>query len=469
MDLKETVKALPASSGVYIMKDAAGAVLYVGKAANVRKRVASYFYPNRRLPERTLAMIGKIDRIECVQTSTEAEALIYENSLIKQLGPKYNVLLRDDKSYPRLKLTVNEKFPRLLLTRRKLDDGALYFGPYASGKLLKEALVALRHLFPLRTCATMPRSGRPCLNYHIRQCRAPCAGSIDEARYAQIVAELTAFLEKGRSGLIALLTEKMLAASKDERFEDASEIRQRIEALGSMREASVRYIPADELEELKGMLGLQGPVETIEAFDVSNIMGQEAVGSMITFRKGRPYKSGYRKFKIRSVEGVDDYAMMREIVARRYARLLEEKGKMPDLILIDGGKGHLTSAVDELRKLGIAGQAIIGIAKEFEHVYLPGKPDPVILPRDSKALHLLERVRDEAHRFAITYHKKLRSKRIGESSLDGIPLIGPKRKKALLAHFGSLDGVRRASLEELLKVERMDERSAQSVIAHLRQ
>jgi excinuclease ABC subunit C len=466
VDHKEKIKGLPGSPGVYIMKDAAGAVLYVGKAANVRKRVASYFYPNRRLYGRLESMVGQVDRVDCVPTATEAEALVYENSLIKQLKPKYNVLLRDDKSYPRLKLTVNEKFPRLFITRKKLSDGALYYGPYTGGLLLREALIALRQMFPLRSCGKM--AGRPCLNYHLHQCLAPCAGLVGDAAYAEMVSELRTFLEKGRPGLIKALTEKMLEASKAERFEDAAKMRARIEALSSMKEKAVRYIPADETEELRSMLGLQGPVEAIEAFDVSNIMGTEAVGSMIYFYNGRPRKGEYRKFRIKTVAGADDYSMMREIVRRRYERSLEEKKRLPDLIVIDGGKGHLAVVLEELGRLGIAHVPAIGIAKEFEHIYMKGRAEPLILPKDSKALHLLERIRDEAHRFAITYHKGLRSRKIEFSELDEIRGIGRKRKAALLARFGSVDNVRAAGLEELLRVDGIDEKSAKNIIGHFR-
>lgn len=464
MDSKEKIRGLPSSPGVYIMKDDKNAVLYVGKAANVRKRVASYFYPNRRLYGRLESMVSQVDRIDCVPTITEAEALVYENSLIKQLHPKYNVMLRDDKSYPRLKLTINEKFPRLFIVRRKADDGALYYGPYTSAVLLREAMIALRQMFPLRSCGKMAKS--PCLNFHLHQCLAPCAGKIDDVQYAEMVTELKLFLEKGRPGLLKALTEKMLEVSRLERFEEAVKIKARIEALCSIREKSVRYIPADETEELKNMLGLQAPAEVIEAFDVSNIMGQEAVGSMIYFFRGRPRKGEYRKFRIRSVEGVDDYSMMREIVRRRYERSLEEKKRLPDLIVIDGGKGHLAAALEELEALGISGVPVIGIAKEFEHIYMKDRKEPLILPRDSKALHLLERIRDEAHRFAIAYHKELRSKKIEFSELDEIRGIGRKRKKVLIKRFGSVDGIKAASFEELLKVEGIDAKSAKSIFDH---
>lgn len=466
MDLKEKVKELPVSPGVYIMRDSSGDVLYVGKAVNLRKRVSGYFYQGRAHPERIRIMAAKIADIEYVLTSTEAEALIYENSLIKQLSPKYNVALRDDKSYPRLKLTVNEKFPRLLTTRKKVADGALYYGPYANAKLLKEALVMIRQVFPLRTCARMPKS--VCLNYHIGQCLGPCAGRIGEDSYSEIVTELKLFLEGNRPALIKHLTVKMLEASGRENFEEALRLKARIEALSAMTEKAVRYLPREEAEELGRMLGIRNYAETIEAFDVSNIMGQEAVGSMVQFYKGRPRKGEYRKFRIKSVSSADDYSMMREIVSRRYARLLDEKKKLPDLILIDGGRGHLAVASRELEKLGLSNVPVIGIAKEFEHVYMKDRPDPVILPRDSKALHLLERIRDEAHRFAITYHKRLRSKKVGLSELDGITGIGPKKKRLLISHFGSVDEIKKARLEDIVKIRGMDEKTARNIVGYFK-
>ena len=410
MDIKEKVRSLPTSPGVYILKGADRQVLYVGKAGNLRKRVSSYFYPNRRSGERIGQMVGLIADIEYIPASTEAEALIYENSLIKQLAPKYNVALRDDKSYPMLKLTVNEKFPRLFITRRKIDDGAIYYGPYANAKLLREALIILRQIFPLRSCAKLPRS--LCLNYHIKQCLAPCAGKVSDPEYGEVVSEIRMFLEGRKVELLKALTEKMTIASRKEDFERAAELRGRIEALSTIREDSVNYKLSGQVDELRRILGIKEPLDIIEAFDVSNIMGKEAVGSMVHFYKGKPKKSEYRKFKISTVEGIDDYAMMREIVNRRYSRLSEEKKVLPNLILIDGGKGHLAAVVGELEKLGLADIPAIGIAKEFEHIYVKDKKEPIILPKESKALHLLQRVRDEAHRFAIKYHKWLRSKNL---------------------------------------------------------
>ncbi len=410
MDLKEIIKDIPHSPGVYIMKDAAGKVLYIGKADDLKKRVSSYFRPLPKHSERIESLVTQIKDMSYIPTSTSAEALIYENGLIKQLSPKYNVALKDDKSYPLLKLTVNEKFPRLIMTRERKNDGAIYYGPYTSAKLLKEALKILKKLFPFRTCNKMPK--KTCLQFDIKQCLGPCVGRVCEERYKDLVTELGLFLEGRRKELLRYLSDKMEELSKKEKFEEALECRNRLEAMSSVKEDRIYYRPMSELEELKNILGLKGKLETIEAFDVSNIMGNEAVGSMIHFYKGRPDKNEYRRFKIKTVSDMDDYSMMREIVRRRYTRILGEKTALPDLIVIDGGRGHLSVVLNELKKLGLKDVPVIGIAKEFEHIYVKDKKEPLSLPKESKALHLLERLRDEAHRFAHLYHRKLMSKRI---------------------------------------------------------
>ena len=413
MGVKETINKLPHSPGVYIMKNGPGDILYVGKANDLKKRVSSYFQRSRSHPERINLLVSQVVSIDFIPTSTGAEALIYENGLIKQLSPKYNVELRDDKSYPMLKLTINEKFPRLMMTREKKADGAVYYGPYTSAGLLKDALKILQKLFPLRTCNKIPK--KECLQFHIQQCLGPCVGKIKEERYNELVAQLKLFLEGRRAELLKLLADKMKELSKSERFEEALEYRDRLEALSAVKEDRVSYRPMDELEELARILGIRGRLERIEAFDISNIMGDEACGSMVYFFKGRPDKNEYRKFKIKTVTGMDDYSMMREIVHRRYTRSIEEKKALPNLIVIDGGKGHLGVALDELKKLSLDNIPAIGIAKQFEYIYAKDRKDPIILPKESKALHLLERIRDEAHRFAISYHKKLMSKRIYRS------------------------------------------------------
>ena len=466
MDYKEKVKNLPSSPGVYIMKGDKGDAIYVGKAGNLKKRVSSYFYPNRRIADRTEALVAHISDISYIQTSTEAEALIYENSLIKQFKPRYNVALKDDKSYPFLKLTLNEKFPRLFITRQKKNDGSAYYGPYTDVKLLREAIKILRQKFPLRTCSKMPKG--VCLNYHIKQCIGPCVEPADDSRYGEIVSELKLFLEGKREELLRILSERMAALSLKEKFEEAAEMARRIDALAAVRERAVSYAPLFETAELKDILGINGAIEVIEAFDVSNIMGEAAVGSMVLFYNGRPKRSEYRKFKIKTITGVDDYAMIREVVRRRYSRRLEEKKRLPDLILIDGGKGHLASASGELEKLGLSEIPVAGIAKEFEHIYLKGRSEAIVLPRESKALHLLERIRDEAHRFAINYHKGLRSKKISASELDDISGIGDKRKRALLEYFKSVEKIKAADKEEILKVKGMNEKSARNIIEHFK-
>lgn len=479
MDYKEKIKGLPNSPGVYVMKDEKGSPLYVGKAGNLKRRVASYFRPGQRLPERIESLISKVNDITYIPTSTSAEALIYENSLIKELLPKYNVALKDSKSYPFLKLTMNEGYPRLFITRQRKNDGAVYFGPYTNVKLLREALGILKRIFPLRTCASMPKD--VCLEYHIKQCLGPCAGKVDEAGYKDVVSELKLFLDGKRSELVKLLSGRMAQAALSENFEEAARIKNRIEALSAVRERTIDYSPAASLEELKNILGIAGHVERIEAFDVSNIMGHAAVGSMIYFYKARPRRSEYRRFKIKTVFKIDDYGMMRELINRRYKRLVDEKKELPDMILVDGGKGQLSAALGELKKLGIFNIPVIGIAKparlqdnnvrsggEFEHIYLKGKKEPILLPKTSKALHLLERIRDEAHRFAISYHKALLSKGIARSELDDIPGIGNKRKKALINHFGSIEKVRAASREELVKVRGMNEKSARNIIEYFK-
>lgn len=423
MDLKEKIKNLPDSPGVYMMKSASGEILYVGKAESLRKRVSSYFQASMRHSGRIESLVSQIVDISYLPTATSAEALLYENGFIKQLCPKYNVALRDDKSYPMLKITLKERFPRLMITREKKKDGSIYYGPYASAKLLKEALKILQKFFPLRTCNKMP--GKKCLEFDMALCLGPCEGRVGEERYRAIIKELRLFLEGRHSELLKLLTERMQQLSKDEKFEEATEYRNRLEALSSVNMDRVKYGPSNEIGELKSVLGIKGDLEIIEAFDISNIMGEEAVGSMIYFRKGKPDKNEYRKFKIKTVSGMDDYSMMREVVRRRYKRSVEERRRLPDLIIIDGGKGHLSVALDELKKFGLDDIAVIGIAKparlraksgqtggEPEKIYVKDKKDPVLLPKESKALHLLERVRDEAHRFAISYHKKLMSKRI---------------------------------------------------------
>ena len=409
MDIKNIIRRLPDSPGVYLMKDAKRKVLYVGKAGSLRKRVSSYF-TKRHASLKTGLLVSKVRHIDHIPTKSEAEALIYEASLIKSERPKFNVDLKDDKSYPYLKLTVNERYPRLLITRRRLNDGARYYGPYTNVKLLKEALSFMKTVFPLRTCNRLGK--RLCTSYHIAECLGPCAGKITKATYRKTVKELILFLEGKRRKLIEDLSRRMEESSTSLNFEEALRIRNRIRALSTLVTKGRVPSPMDQIDELKFILHLRRRPKRIEAFDISNIRGKEAVGSMVSFYDGEPDKNNYRKFKIKTVTEINDYKMMREVVYRRYRRLLDEKRPLPDLIIIDGGKGHLTSALKELDSLGIKQIPVVGIAKEFEHIYLPKRQLPIVLPKDSSILQLIRRIRDEAHRFARNYHLLLRRKKM---------------------------------------------------------
>jgi len=465
MGIKNRVKSLPDSPGVYIMKDKTDRVIYVGKAASLRKRVSSYFTKTHP-PPKTGLLISEVDTIDYIPANSQAEALIYEAGLIKLMRPRFNIELKDDKSYPYLKLTLNETYPRLFITRRKIDDGAKYYGPYTNVKLLREALSFMKKVFPLRTCRRLGK--KPCINYHISECLGPCSGEADKKRYHRMVKELMLFLEGKRQQLTDRLSRRMEEASSKLNFEEAARIRNRIKALSTLVTKRAVPGPMDQIDELKYVLGLKRRPRRIEAFDISNLRGKEAVGSMVSFYDGKPDRDNYRKFKIRTVRGVDDYKMMREVIFRRYRRLLDEKKQLPDLIIIDGGKGHLTSALKELKKLKIGHIPAIGIAKEFEHIYAPKRALPIILPRDSSILQLIKRIRDEAHRFAKAYHTGLRRSVIRASELDSIKGIGPIRKSRLLTAFGSVNKIKKASIKELLGVRGIDGKRAEDIVHHFR-
>ncbi|MGB2705758.1 MAG: methylated-DNA--[protein]-cysteine S-methyltransferase, partial [Candidatus Omnitrophota bacterium] len=408
MGVEKTIKKIPASPGVYLFFGKKKEILYIGKASNLKRRVASYFQ-NKYQPPRTRAMVSQIKDMDYIPTATSTEALIYEAVLIKEKRPKYNVEFKDDKSYPFLKLTVNEKFPRLFMTRGRKKDGALYYGPYTNAKLLKKALSVIGGIFLLRSCKNMPK--KPCLKAHIRSCVSPCDGSISEKEYGKIVGEVKLFLQGKIGSLLKKLSGRMRKASKKMDYEKALALREKIEALSAILKGRRPPPPLNrDIKELKKVLGLKVLPSRIEAFDISNIHGTEAVGSMVSFFSGKPRKDEYRRFRIKHTSGIDDYAMIREVIRRRYTRLLREKSKLPDLILIDGGKGHLKVARDELNNIGPLNIPLASIAKAKEDVYAEGRQKSLGLPRSSPALRLIMRIRDEAHRFAISYHKLLRKK-----------------------------------------------------------
>lgn len=589
----EKLKLLPDSPGVYIMKDDHGKIIYVGKAIVLKNRVRQYFQSSRNHTPKVRAMVSHIADFETIMTANEVESLILEANLIKKHRPRYNIRLKDDKSYPYVKVTVQEDFPRVFITRRVLRDGARYFGPYTNVTALRDSLKLLRRLFPLRTCRTMPE--RPCLEYHIKRCLAPCVGKVEAEDYRAMIRAVLLFLEGRTDDVERELEQRMNAAAEAYHFETAARLRDQLsavrtaaerqnivtgagdqDAVGMARSAAgvcvqiffirggkmigrehfllrgseeesdadilrafleqyynqATFVPrevllpcaieaaaqatieawlaarkgggkvalltpqrgtkhdivqmatgnaakflADEetrgslldeqtlgaVEELGRYLGLKHPPRRMECFDISHNQGQETVASMVVFEDGAPKKSDYRRFKIRSTEGKpDDFLSMREVTTRRYVGLPEEE--LPDLIIIDGGKGQLSSALEIIRHTaGHKDVPVVGLAKQFELVFTEGNSEPVELPRRSQALYLIQRIRDEAHRFAITFHRKLRGKRNLVSVLDHIVGIGPKRRQSLRTHFGSLEKIKEASVEELAAAPGMNRTSAEAV------
>lgn len=462
-ELREKVKTFPDRPGVYLMRGKKGEVVYVGKATSLKKRVLSYFKKDEDSPK-TAAQMEEVRSIEYVPVRSESEALILEYRFIKEHRPKYNVRLKDDKCYPLIRLSVQEPLPKLSVVRVAKDDGARYFGRYTDAGAMKRTLEWIQKYFRLRTCR--PRNPtrkdwKHCMDYKLGRCIAPCVGEVSEEEYRQRVQEVSLFLEGRSQELRRYLEFRMKKAAKNEDFEKAAELRDLLEDIQKVISVRKTEIPLirkqkdqayDEMVELQEALNLDHLPRTIEAFDISNIMGQHAVGSMVYFDSGHPNKNFYRRFRIKTVLGINDFAMMQEVVYRRYLRVQKEKRKVPDLILIDGGKGQLSAALAALWKLGFEKCSVVGLAKRYEELFLPQKSKPIILPAQSLALKLVQRVRDEAHRFAISFHKQLRNQRIRESVLDDIEGIGQKRKKALLKHFGSISKIRKSLIEEIAGV-----------------
>ncbi len=616
--LGEKLKNLPDRPGVYIMKDETGDIIYIGKAISIKNRVRQYFQSSRGHSPKVRTMVGQIWDFDYIITDSELEALILECNLIKKHRPKYNVLLKDDKSYPYIKITTEEEYPRIIITRKVKKDNNKYFGPYTSPKAVRKTIELIRKIFPIRSCNKKIKQdvceGRPCLYFHINQCQGPCQGNVSREEYGAMIKQVDKFLDGKHDDLLDELRLKMIEASNNLEFEKAALLRDRIAAVEQILEGQkivytntredtdviafaqdeVRtvaqlffirngklmgaeqfvlgetkdtelveiiasfikqfyflslYIPkvvliqeeiqdthiiskwlsdkkgyrvylhapkrgekkelvnmallnaTDALQniderlkremartegavrELAQYLGLDRLPYRIEAFDISNIQGTQAVGSMVVFQGGRPQYGHYRRFKIKGIQGPDDYASMAQVVRRRFKRGLEEKkrledtgedpvdGKfsyMPDLVLIDGGKGQLNIAVEVIRSLGLAHIPVISLAETFDQLYVEGKDSPVILPKNSMVLHLLQRIRDEAHRFAISYHRSLRTKSITHSVLEDIPGIGSKRSKALLKEFGSVEAIKKATLEELSDVKGMNRQVAQNVLEYFR-
>ncbi len=619
MEITEHIKGIldtaPLKPGCYIMKDADGKVIYVGKAVILRNRLRSYFHESSQDDRKTRKLVNHIADIEWIVVGSELEALILEMNLIKKYRPHYNVRLVDDKSYPYIKVHWNDPFPKLTVTRQMVQDGSRYYGPYTSVWAVHQTLDVLRHIFPYLTCDRVitGKDERACLYYDIKLCNAPCIGKIDQTGYRQMIDDLGQFLEGHTEPIVSRLRVEMEQASEQLLFERAATLRNQIQSIEKVVEkqkvVSSEYVDSDviamactdgeaclqvffirngkligreyflmegaeetpdaeviadfikqfynqtpsvpaqvllpqeieemniirrwletrrggqkvelriprqgpeqeliqmaaenasatlealeaqwhadthrqeqSLNELKNYLNLSAIPNRIECYDISNTQGTAAVGSMVVFGQGVPKKNLYRRFNIKSVAGPDDFASMEEVLTRRFNRwkvaqeLAEQPGKkpdpafaiLPDLLIVDGGKGQLGRAIKVMEEFGLTGKFIItGLAKQNEELFVPDRSESILLPRHSQALYLIQRVRDEAHRFAITAHRSRRDKAGVASILDAIPGIGPTRRKALLAHFGGIDAIRQASVEDIRAVKGMTEKLAETVKENL--
>ena len=601
-NLKDKLNNIPQSPGVYLFKDKNKKVIYIGKARLLRNRVRSYFQTAKIDDPKTNRLRAKIRDFETIIADSEIEALILEANLIKEYKPRYNVNLKDDKSFPYIRVT-NEPFPRIFPTRTIIKDGSKYFGPYTDVGSMRSLLKTIKRIFPIRSCNLNLTTEnidagkfKVCLNYHIKKCNGPCEGFIDEQEYGEIVKNIIDFINGRDRIIVEELTQKMEKSAAALQFEKAARIRDQIQAIKDFQYRQkvispetidrdlfvahaedndacgvvfkvrqgrvigrqhfyfdgvegesldrvlshllIRFymhadfipkeiylpIPLEDganieqwlsdksgvaikllfpqrgekakllkmayhnakllLEELKLQkmkekgyiahsvkalqrdLRLEKPPVRIEAFDISNIQGSDATASLVTFVNGQPLKKDYRRFKIRSKATPDDFAMMAETIERRYTRQLREKQPLPDLILVDGGKGQLSAALASLSKLKLHNQPIIALAKRLDEVFLPGIAEAQNIPKTSSGLRLLQKVRDEAHRFAIEYHRKLRKKRAVTSELDVIPGIGDRRKKQLIHHFGSVKNLKTASFEEMKQVKGIPEKVAIKLWQH---
>ncbi len=608
--LKSKLEHLPKTPGCYLFRNQSGQVIYIGKAKILRQRIRQYFQDSEHLDSKTRVMSEKINDLDIIQTDSEIEAMILESNLIKEYRPKYNIDLKDDKSFPYIKVT-DELFPRIYVTREKDHKGGRFFGPYTDVKNLRMTLKALHQLFPIRSCThrftketIVQKKVKLCLDYYIHRCEGPCQGLVEESHYLKMVSQMTQFIQGRTKSLIGEMNQEMNRHAESMQFEDAAKIRDRLQAVerysrvqkvvlsesadrdvavieieqddacglifrirdGKLigkqhfyfnrltdqppetalsflmktyyfrtdyipEEIILPFAPADEetllewlvqargsrvdfhipkggdkfkllqmtqknarfmLEELKIQrlkakeqfvpkvlhslqrdLNLKTIPRRIECFDNSNLQGSDPVASMVVFVDGKPVSGEYRKYKIRSVTGADDFASMNEIVMRRYLRLLDEGIDIPDLIIVDGGKGQLSAAIEALQAIGISvktgnGPAVIGLAKKKEEVFLPDADDPIMIPKTSSSIKILQRVRDEAHRFAVTFHRSLRNKRTFRSALDEIKGIGPARKIRLLKHFGSVKKISESSVQDIRDTIRVSEEAAIRVLESLR-
>lgn len=525
--VRKKLADLPHRPGVYLMKDRFGTVIYVGKARDLRKRVMTYFQPSRRMgwDLKFRALTDSIHDLDVHVVKSEPEALLLESKLVKDLQPKFNIDLRDDKRFLMLKVNLRDAIPRFSLTRLRTDDGSRYFGPFPNSGALRNTLALMRRQFNLRGCRPLtpgPADYKHCLYGNLKWCTAPCIGNVTREQYLEQVQAACEFLDGQCGELSEQLEAEMRKAAAAQQYEKAADLRDAIAALKQTTAKTTRFertpwnlpvaiMPERDNLELGKALGLPAAPVRIEGFDISNISGTLKVASVVAFRNGRPDRTNYRRLRIKGVEGQDDFACIAEAVRRRYSRLLKESTEfgtrsaeqtepatrntesepvaeeltdlastphgtpehlkphepapassafpaprsalsLPDLIVIDGGKGQLGAACDELKKLGLERIPIIGLAKEFEEIYRPGEGAPLRLSHESNALKLLQRIRDESHRVANSYNAQLRIKKISESLLDEFPGIGEARKAALLKKFGSIQRIRLASAEQIAEV-----------------
>ena len=522
-DLQKKLQTVPHKPGVYLHKDRLGTVIYVGKAKDLRKRLSHYFTPARsRLADlKTRALIHSIWDFEYHEVRNEPESILLEGKLIKEYRPRYNIDFRDDKRFLLVRLHPDEPWPRFTLTRLKKDDGAQYFGPYAHSGALRTVLGWLNKRFGLRACRPL-RPGetdyKHCSNDIIRNCTAPCILKIEREAYLERVKQASDFLRGDNKEVQAALTEEMLRASENLEFERAAELRDMLDHFKKTLVPTRRFTrgrgvpnaqPAHhsvwDVEDLQEALGLHRPPLVMECFDISNISDNHIVASMVRFKNGVPDSANYRRYRIKGVKGQNDFASMAEVVRRRYSRILLEAGeqapealefsqenplealrklddelegatstttgrpmvRLPDLVIVDGGKGQLSSAMEELQRLGLADLPLIGLAKQREEIFRPLQSDPVVLPHTRPALKLLQRIRDEAHRWANGYHQLLMKRRVAESILDDCPGVSENRKKALLKRFGSVARLRRASASEIALVPGVGSRVAAEIVEYL--
>lgn len=460
------LRDIPDKPGCYLMRDKQGRIIYVGKAVSLRKRVQSYFRDatRRRGDLKLRGLVKSVYDLDYIVVGNEAEALLTEGRLIKEFKPYYNIMFKDDKRFIMLSVDMKEPYPRFKTCRIQKNDGALYFGPYVSSSAVKAVLDFIEKKFGLRKCQPrMPDeiTHKHCINDIVRFCSAPCVGKVSAEQYMERVEEACAFLRGERSKYVSELRAEMTAASDKREFERAASIRDIMFMIDTVirQNGRVAQTPAMKVEDGKQgvqalgvVVGLGDNLHSIEAYDISNISGTYAVASMVSSMDGIARKNRYRRFRIKTIEGSDDPGMMAEVIRRRFARLLKEKTAMPDLVLVDGGITQMRAARAELDKLGIGRVRVAGLAKRFEELYVQDQDRPVRLDKDSSALKVLQRLRDEAHRFALSYHHRLRNRTIKDSLLDDIPGIGPERKRILLERFGSVKRLMKASEDEIAKV-----------------